>query len=372
MHWRRLAGTILGILVGFFPFFNTLVCAVLSFIQKKPLRGIFFLLLLGILVPSARHLATADAQRKILATEWLPAFERSLESTVFSRETLYHYTAFEQKMLEVVKKTIVDLVPGNPELDPFFEFNAKTGEPYLGNQSYGYLTLASRRIHTFYMSRVNEKIGEAGEVAARKMPFGKTPEEKEYIAQRMDIFIKSYADYRLGWGEGACYALMAIVFFFSFPGCILMMRRMFDNVAAAPLTSVASVASVAPVTSFSSVPLTIPHNSIADTVNINTANEREMTSLPGINQILAKAIVGERRRNGHFLDVFDLEERMGFSEDVTARLMFTTSFDVNTANNNVAPERWEEPPGREEPPKREDPPNKRKDNGTGGGRRVEF
>jgi len=112
-------------------------------------------------------------------------------------------------------------------------------------------------------------------------------------------------------------------------------------------------------------PAFIPDETIVPDVNINTAGENELTRLPGINLILAKAIVGERNRNGYFSDVYDLEQRMGFTPEQMSNLILIASFGV--AERNHPPERT--PGRRAEPDKKDD---KGKDSGTGKGRVIEF
>ncbi|MBC9931984.1 ComEA family DNA-binding protein [Chitinophaga qingshengii] len=360
MFRNRLTGAIIGILFGFFPLINTLACVTMSFVQKRFRTGIFFLLLGGMVVWSMFRLNKIDEQRQILTAEWGPTFTRHFDSTAFSPQTLYDYKAFEQTMSGILKKTSRDLIQEHNELEHFFELDT-AGELKLEYRTNGYLILAARRIHSFYWARVKEQTGEENEAAASKVPFGKSEEEKAYIAERLNIFIQSYEKYRFNFPEGGCTVLVVLGLLASFVGCVSLGRRMFDNVAVAP-----PVAAAEPEVTYSSSTPVIPHDRVAGYTNVNMAEENELTRIPGINLILAKAIVGERRRNGYFEDVYDLERRMGFSQDVTARLMFTTSFEVNNTNNNAAPERREEPPGRE------DPPNKRKDDSTGGGRRVEF
>ncbi|MBC9911688.1 ComEA family DNA-binding protein [Chitinophaga varians] len=105
----------------------------------------------------------------------------------------------------------------------------------------------------------------------------------------------------------------------------------------------------------------IPDETIVPDVNINTAGEKDLIQLPGINLILAKAIIDERRRNGYFADVFDLEQRMGFTPALMSNLMLTTSFTVN--GMNLQPERREAPAPRDD---------KGKEIGPGKGRVIEF
>ncbi len=45
-------------------------------------------------------------------------------------------------------------------------------------------------------------------------------------------------------------------------------------------------------------------------VNLNSATEKELKTLPGIGKVSAKAIVAEREANGAFTDLKDLSKRV--------------------------------------------------------------
>jgi competence protein ComEA len=55
-------------------------------------------------------------------------------------------------------------------------------------------------------------------------------------------------------------------------------------------------------------------------VNINTADEAALTSLPGIGQTRAAAIIAYREKHGPFSDARDLMQVSGIGESLFAQL----------------------------------------------------
>lgn len=55
-------------------------------------------------------------------------------------------------------------------------------------------------------------------------------------------------------------------------------------------------------------------------VNINTANSKELTTLPGIGQAKAEAIIKYRKMHGKFKDVNELKEVNGIGDKVLTKI----------------------------------------------------
>ncbi len=56
--------------------------------------------------------------------------------------------------------------------------------------------------------------------------------------------------------------------------------------------------------------------SLAGVININTASQQELESLPGIGAVKAKAIIEYRTQNGYFLSIDDLVKVSGIGQSI--------------------------------------------------------
>lgn len=55
-------------------------------------------------------------------------------------------------------------------------------------------------------------------------------------------------------------------------------------------------------------------------VNINTADAKELATLPGIGQVKAEAIVSYRKANGNFKSIDDLKAVKGVGDKVVEKI----------------------------------------------------
>jgi competence protein ComEA len=55
-------------------------------------------------------------------------------------------------------------------------------------------------------------------------------------------------------------------------------------------------------------------------VNINTADAKELATLPGIGQVKAEAIITYRKANGNFKNIEELKEVKGIGDKVVEKV----------------------------------------------------
>ena len=71
-------------------------------------------------------------------------------------------------------------------------------------------------------------------------------------------------------------------------------------------------------------------------VNINTANEKELETLPGIGPAKAKAIVDHRKKNGNFKTLDSLKDVSGIGDATYAELKGKVSLSGSTTTEAPA------------------------------------
>lgn len=67
-------------------------------------------------------------------------------------------------------------------------------------------------------------------------------------------------------------------------------------------------------------PVKIEENSLPKLVNINTADEKELMSLPGIGQVRASAIIEHRKREGDFEKIEDIMNVKGIKTGIFSKI----------------------------------------------------
>ncbi len=76
---------------------------------------------------------------------------------------------------------------------------------------------------------------------------------------------------------------------------------------------------------------------VAERIDPNSADERELDRLPGIGPALARAIVEDRKRNGHFRSLADLERVPGLGSIKVGRLEAHVALPPGTAPDIRSP-----------------------------------
>ena len=67
-------------------------------------------------------------------------------------------------------------------------------------------------------------------------------------------------------------------------------------------------------------PVKIEENLLPKLVNINTADEKELMSLPGIGQVRASAIIEHRQREGDFEKIEDIMNVKGIKTGIFSKI----------------------------------------------------
>ena len=67
-------------------------------------------------------------------------------------------------------------------------------------------------------------------------------------------------------------------------------------------------------------PVKMEENSLPKLVNINTADEKELMSLPGIGQVRAAAIIEHRQREGDFEKIEDIMNVKGIKTGIFSKI----------------------------------------------------
>ena len=67
-------------------------------------------------------------------------------------------------------------------------------------------------------------------------------------------------------------------------------------------------------------PVKLEENSLPKLVNINTADEKELMTLPGIGQVRAAAIIDHRTREGNFEKIEDIMNVKGIKNGIFSKI----------------------------------------------------
>lgn len=67
-------------------------------------------------------------------------------------------------------------------------------------------------------------------------------------------------------------------------------------------------------------PVKMEENSLPTLVNINTADEKELMTLPGIGQVRAAAIIEHRQREGNFEKIEDIMNVKGIKTGIFSKI----------------------------------------------------
>lgn len=59
----------------------------------------------------------------------------------------------------------------------------------------------------------------------------------------------------------------------------------------------------------------------AEKINLNTASEKILSSLPGIGEVKAKKIIEYREKNGDFESIYEIMNVEGIGDDVVSKIV---------------------------------------------------
>lgn len=366
MFGDRLKGTIIGMCIAFVPVINLFVCAVLSFMRRKILQGVLFLVLTVAVIIGFFKLGNADAKKALAIAAWERGYHRDIDEANLDGNFLYDGELFQKTMLEILEKTNDRMLRQGTRWKGVFKKDAGRRITF-SEDTYEIFPVTCQHIREFYWKMVTQQTGDD---KVRTIPFGKTKAEEYYITEQLNIFFKAYIGNFYKRGEDISAGIIGIGVLIGFIASIALGRKMYDkpeNIAATGVYTRTNSSFTYSWTNSSgeesvTTTNTIREDRVTPTVNVNTADENTLAGLPGINQVLAKGIIAERARNGYFTDVFDLQARMEFREGMINDLVLVTSFLVDRQPTDNTP-----PPAPDA-----DQQKKENNNNSGKGRRIEF
>ncbi|WP_343744030.1 helix-hairpin-helix domain-containing protein [Chitinophaga sp.] len=336
MSLKRLWGVLLGVITGIVPFVNTVAAIIMAYKLKKKrwvaIYGIISGVTLGIIV-----LLNVSAHReKPVRTAFPAAFEKNLQTVAVKQDIMMDSVEMESNLQQVLKNTAAELIAQDPKNKPLL---AAAQQGRLTGKAGAAFHQLSQCLYGHYLNKVKAATGKGKYDLTFDMEVLATDHQVEdYIRN----FIGEYLTAPHGLTDDIASGLALIGYIIAAVGCISNGANLFTGPARVSNDNNAGVAkdtmgqsfnrqpSREPVVSPASFqPPPLPQESTATfIVNVNTSGEEELMQLRGINRILAKTIISERKTGGNFTDINDLKKRMELSSEQVDRIRGNVNFDA--------------------------------------------
>jgi len=322
MFQSPFARVILGVIRGLLPVVNNILAASLAFSRRRYGAGIHFLTWIGISITCLYITLNTEAKKKAARWTFVPAVEEQLATLKKNRISIEGNYDFADILVLVLRNAAAIAISKDSQLADLLD-NAKDG--HFGPASATAISRMSDEIQGFYPLKLEDYYYAGRD---RFQPI-LNEEEKVTISVSANTVLNTYMEEELGWEIVVVHRFLIIGWGVGLIGNIVWMgrREAPAETDAAPVPG--RNTAIPPVQPLS------PETVAAPAINVNTAGENELAMLPGINGILAKGILAERRRNGYFTDVFDLGTRMQLQEEVVSNLLLITSFEVDRLSDQL-------------------------------------
>lgn len=313
MFFRRLTGTLICIVIGIIPVINNLFATYIAFSRRVGKSRFYFLASAIAVIICLTIAQNIDEEGTAVKRLYGAEVQRQLADFKLRRWTNPVNYNFADSLFEVLNKAAAQIIVQEPERDKLLH-NAKAG--HFDNPTLHAIFKMRSDIWSFFP--VGEQT-EDGTPIRQKFQPTLSADERAVIAADTELVITAYLGNEVFFRMLFFKIILSIGFVVGFAGS-LKGRNMFTRNVQPPAD----------------------RNPTFE-VDFNLADERRLTSIRGINQIMANAIVTERRKNGYFTDLVDLAARMNFPQELTESLFLTAVFSQDHNRRNEDAKSAEEP-----------------------------
>ncbi|NML41018.1 helix-hairpin-helix domain-containing protein [Chitinophaga sp. G-6-1-13] len=343
MSLKRLWGVLLGIVTGVIPFIDTLTATFFAYRLQKKKWVLVHAINAGVMLVAIIATNMVAKQDKPIKKAFPPAFQENLQTVIVRRSTPVDSVEMETILRQVLKNTADQLIQQDKKHELKLQ-NARNGSLSEKPQA------AFHKISQYcYEDYLNKTKGGTGQGRYDVTFDGNKLMGDRQLAGDVDSFVGLYLEAEGGAVSGLIGGVLLICYFIGMVGSIANGANLFINPAEATVTNTARTTAnedsvrrsfdrqpqeqrrdePAPQPLPQRTPPPLPQETAAPVmVNVNIAEEEELMQLRGINRILAKTIVSERKNGGDFMDLNDLKKRLELSFEQAERIKGNVDFDA--------------------------------------------